>query len=471
MTGTDRPAERVVVLDVVGLQPEHVDGETTPNLAGLFGDGATTGVVPPFPCVTIPSQTTLATGLSPSTHGDVSNAEYDRERDAVELWGRDSGDRRRVWEMQGDSGLTTGALFFQHLYGTDADVAVTPKPIEDENNDLIEMNCWTNPDGFYDELREEYGHFPLHNYWGPAANAESTKWILSAAREATDRYDPDMLWAYVPHLDYAGQSHGPNSEAFAEALAEVDELVGDYLDFLRGTDRWEETAVVVVSEYGFHEVSTPVFPNRALREAGLMATQEAAEGGLIPDLAASEAFAVADHQVAHVYCDQDAVERAREALEPLPGIERVLDGDDQTAYDIDHANAGDLVLVADADAWFTYYWWDEGEDEAMPPYADSVDIHEKPGYDPCELFLGEDGFVSTDPSKVRGSHGRVDSETTPFFGVGGPAAPSLSLDGDIDMRQVAPTVLDLLGVRDDVAMEFEGASILAASNALGPADD
>ncbi|MDS0298882.1 alkaline phosphatase family protein [Halogeometricum sp. S1BR25-6] len=466
-------ASRVVVLNVVGLQPDHVDPESTPNLAGLFGDGATTGAVPPFPAVTIPSQTTLSTGVSPSTHGDVSNAEYDRETDTVELWGRNSGDRNRVWEAARDADVTTGALFFQHLYGTSADVAVTPKPIEDENNNLIEMNCWTNPDGFYEELREEYGHFPLHNYWGPAANAQGSEWILSAAREATERYDPEMLWTYVPHLDYTGQSHGPNSEAFDEALSEVDELVGDYLDFLEETDQWDETAVVVVSEYGFHEVSRPVFPNRALREAGLMKTRDAEgdEEGQVPDLSASEAFAVADHQVAHVYCDAEAVETAREALESLDGIERILDGDDQAAYDIDSQSAGDLVLVADPDAWFAYYWWDDGEEAAMPPYADSVDIHEKPGYDPCELFLGEDGFVSTDPSKVKGSHGRVDPETTPFFGIGGPAAPSLSLDGDIDMRQVAPTVLDLLGVHEAVDMEFEGASILAPSNELGPADD
>ncbi|ADQ67226.1 hypothetical protein C499_05735 [Halogeometricum borinquense DSM 11551] len=467
---SDSTAERVIVLDVVGLQPDHVTSESMPHLSELFDDGATTGLVPPFPAVTIPAQTTLSTGRSPATHGDVSNAEYDRKTDTVELWGRDSGDRRRIWELQSDCELTTGALFFQHLYGTSADVAVTPKPIEDENNGLIEMNCWTNPDDFYDELREEYGHFPLHNYWGPAANAESSTWILSAAREATERYDPDMLWVYLPHLDYTGQSHGPNSDEFEAALSEVDELVGEYIDALRKTDRWSETAVVVVSEYGFHEVSTPVFPNRALRDAGLLQTQDA-EGGAIPDLAASAAFAVADHQVAHVYCDHDAVERAREALEDRPGIERILDGDDQAAYGIDHENAGELVLLADADAWFAYYWWHEDETEAMPPYADSVDIHEKPGYDPCELFLGESGFVSTDPTKVCGSHGRVDSETTPVFGVGGPAAPSLSLDGDIDMRQVAPTILDLLGVRDDVAMEFEGASILAPTNELGPADD
>jgi predicted AlkP superfamily pyrophosphatase or phosphodiesterase len=459
---TGGPAERVVVLDVVGLQPEHVSASTTPALAELLWDGPTAGLVPPFPAVTVPAQTTLATGRSPAAHGDVANGEYDRESGTVELWGREAGDRARLWETARTAGVSTGALFFQHLRGTDADVAVTPKPIEDENNDLIEMNCWTNPDGFYDDLRETYGHFPLHNYWGPAANAESSRWILDAARESVERYDPDLLWTYVPHLDYAGQRRGPSDPAFEDALAEVDDLVGDFLSDLRETTRWDETAVVVVSEYGFHDVEVPVFPNRALREAGLLATRDHPDGGAVPDFDAAEAFALVDHQVAHVYADDGAVDRARDVLSVLGGVDAVLDADAQAERGVAHENAGDLVLVADRDAWFAYYWWAAGDESAMPPYAESVDIHEKPGYDPCELFLDDDGTVSTDPSKVRGSHGRVDPETTPLFGVGGPAAPDLTVDGVVDARRVAPTVLDLLGVHEAVATSFERPSLLDA---------
>jgi predicted AlkP superfamily pyrophosphatase or phosphodiesterase len=453
-------AGRVVVLDVVGLQPTHLS--RTPTIAALLDGGPTAELVPPFPAVTVPSQTTLATGWSPGAHGDVANGVYDRGTDTVELWGRDAGDRWRVWETAREAGLRTGVLFFQHLYGTTADVAVTPKPIEDEDDNLIEMNCWTNPDDFYDLLRDEYAHFPLHNYWGPAANDASSRWILSAARESVERYDPDMLWTYVPHLDYAGQRHGPSSPEFDEALGEADEMVGEFLAYLRGTDRWEETAVVVVSEYGFHAVDTPTFPNRALREAGLLETVEHPDGGTVPDLEASAAFALADHQVAHVYADADATDDARAAVADLPGVDCVLGGDDLPARGIDHPNAGELVLVADPDAWFAYYWWGAGATSEAPPYATSVDIHDKPGYDPCELFLGDGAMVSMDPSKVGGSHGRVDPETAPLFGVGGPAAPDGQLTDPVDARQVAPTVLDLLGVRGAVGRAFEAESPLAA---------
>ena len=198
-------ATRAIVLDIVGLEPEHVDERRAPNLYRLLSDdtgGTHVAMKPTFPALTVPSQTTLATGQSPKTHGDVSSGGYDRTSDTVTFWGRERADRTRLWEAASDAGLTTGALFFQHLIGSTADIAVTPSPIEDENNDLIEMNCWTNPEGFYDELREQYGHFPLHNYWGPASNEASSRWILDAARETIARYDPDLLWVYLPHLDY-----------------------------------------------------------------------------------------------------------------------------------------------------------------------------------------------------------------------------------------------------------------------------
>ena len=440
-------AGRVIVLDVVGLQPAHIAADRTPNLAALLE--TVSSLRPPFPAVTVPVQTTLGEGQLPQAHGDVASGEYDRERDAVAFWERDRGDRYRLWEAAHDAGLTTGALFFQHLIGTNADVALTPSPIEDEDNNLLEMNCWTNPDEFYDVLREKYGHFPLHNYWGPMANEESSRWILDAATDAIDRYDPDMLWVYIPHLDYAGLRHGPGAELEAE-LKTVDELVGEFLDVVRETPRWEETVINVISEYGFHEVDTPVFPNQALRDAGLLSVVEQ-NGAEEVDLADSQAFAMVDHQVAHVYTD--AIEEARDTFTSLDGVDRVLDQDEQTEYAVDHLNSGNLVLVADEHAWFQYYWWFNHDN--APPYATEMDIHAKPGFDPCELFIGERGVVSLDPTKVGGSHGRVDQETGGVYALGGPAAPNLNLNDDVDARSVAPTIANLLGVQDDIKMTFD----------------
>ncbi|SEV85868.1 alkaline phosphatase family protein [Natrinema salifodinae] len=450
---TETP-DRVIVLDVVGLQPEHVDAERTPTLESLFPSDAVTDLQPPFPALTVPSQTTLATGRGPASHGDVSSGEFDRERQVAEFWERDRDGRERLWETASDrAGLTTGVLNFQHLIGTSADVAVTPSPIEDEDNNILEMNCWTNPDGFYDDLRADLNHFPLHNYWGPGANEEGSRWILAAARKAIDRFDPDLLWIYVPHLDYVGQSDGPESDAFAAELETVDDLLADFLDDLAETDRWDETVLALVSEYGFHDVDRPVFPNRALRQAGLLETD--AEGDV--DIAGSDAFAMVDHQIAHVYADDGSLDAAREALAALEGIDAVLNDAGKAEREIDHPNAGDLVLVAEPDAWFQYYWWDDREN--APPYATDMDIHEKPGFDPCELFFGDDGLVSLDASKVGGSHGRVDESAFGCFGLGGPAAPAFDGDGPVDATDVAPTIADLLGIADDLSMAFDGSSL------------
>jgi len=455
---TTPAAERVVVLDVVGLQPRHLENGLAPNIDRFVNDGSVAPLEPLFPAVTVPAQTTLTTGQTPAGHGDVANGEYDRDEDRVAFWERDRSTRNRLWEAASDEAdLTTGALFFQHLIGTSADVAVTPSPIEDENNDMIEMNCWTNPDEFYDDLREEYGHFPLHNYWGPAADENSSEWILAAARESIDRYDPDLLWIYVPHLDYDAQRHGPHSEEFEEAVATVDDMIGEFLGWLGTTDRWHETVVNVVNEYGFHPVDTPVFPNRALREAGLLSVTDDGKGGEEVDLAASRAFAMVDHQVAHVYTDEP--DEVRRVLETFDGIDAVLGVDGKRERNLDTPNAGDLVLVADSNAWFQYYWW--LGDESAPYYATDMDIHAKPGFDPCELFFGDSGLASLDPTKVSGSHGRVDEEAYGIYALGGPAAPELAFDTSaVDARDVAPTIAELLGIDGSISLSFDRPSLL-----------
>lgn len=443
---------RVIVIDVIGLQPEHVTESVAPNLTALLGD--VSPLKPPFPALTVPAQTTLTTGQSPGEHGDISSGEYDRASDEAAFWERDSADRQRLWETAQAAGTTTGALFFQHLIGTDADVAITPSPIEDEDNTLLEMNCWTNPDDLYETLRAEYGHFPLHRYWGPGADADSTDWILDAATEAIDRVDPDLLWVYIPYLDYAGLRHGPGEELRA-AVNTVDERLGEFLAVLRARERWDETVVNVVSEYGFHDVDTPVFPNRALRENGLLSTVDDGTGGEQVDIPGSAAFAMVDHQVAHVYVEDR--EDARQIFEALEGVEAVLGEAGKAEREIDHPNAGDLVLVAEPDAWFQYYWWHDHEN--APSYATDMDIHAKPGFDPCELFVGEEGLVSLDPTKVGGSHGRTDEETFGVYGLGGPMAPETPAEV-IDARAVAPTVTELLGITESMPTSFSHAPLV-----------
>ncbi|MCQ4021345.1 alkaline phosphatase family protein, partial [Klebsiella pneumoniae] len=80
-------------------------------------------------------------------------------------------------------------------------------------------------------------------------------------------------------------------------------------------------------------------------------------------------------------------DKVRSILEKTPGIELVLDREQQKAYHIDHERSGDFVVMADADSWFTYYYW--LDDARAPDFARLVAIHQKPGYDPVELFMDQ----------------------------------------------------------------------------------
>jgi predicted AlkP superfamily pyrophosphatase or phosphodiesterase len=186
--------------------------------------------------------------------------------------------------------------------------------------------------------------------------------------------------------------------------------------------------VIVLSEYGLADVNRPVHINRALREAGWLSVRDELGTDAL-DAGASEAFAVADHQVAHVYVrDARRVGAVKRLLREIPGVELVLDRHEQAAYGLDHERSGELVAVTAADAWFTYYYWTD--DRRAPDYARTVDIHRKPGYDPAELLLDPTlslpkvriagtlakkalGFrylmnvIPLDATLVRGSHGRI----------------------------------------------------------------
>jgi predicted AlkP superfamily pyrophosphatase or phosphodiesterase len=186
--------------------------------------------------------------------------------------------------------------------------------------------------------------------------------------------------------------------------------------------------VIVLSEYGITPVTGAIHVNRILRQVGMIAVRTELGRELL-DAGASAAFAVSDHQVAHVYVKDPArLGEVRDLLAGTPGIERVLDADGKRELGLDHARAGDLVAISAADRWFTYYYW--LDDDKAPDFARTVDIHRKPGYDPVELFLDPSlalpkvqvgwrlakkalGFrmlmdvIPLDARLVKGSHGRV----------------------------------------------------------------
>lgn len=425
--------QRTVVLNVVGLTRSLI-GDRTPRLRELLPASADIRAI--TPAVTCPVQSTYLTGKLPREHGIVGNGWYFRELGDVLFWRQSNrlvqGDK--LWhDAKGiDPSFTCANSFWWYNMATDVDYAVTPRPLYLADGRKL-PDCYSVPPTLRDDFNREFGQFPLFKFWGPATSIASSEWIALAAMAIEERHRPTLQLVYLPHLDYCLQKLGPNGDIERDLL-EIDTLCGRLIDFFRGRG----VRVVVLSEYGITPVHRPIHPNRILREAGFLSLKVDL-GREYLDSGASRAFAVADHQVAHLYVrDRRDIPAVRELFAGVPGVEEVLDGEGKKREGLDHERSGELVLVSDASSWFTYYWW--LDDARAPDYARTVSIHAKPGYDPCELFLDPAirfpklkvggtllkkllGFrylmdvIPLDASLVKGSHGRVtdDPADGPIF--------------------------------------------------------
>lgn len=414
----------VLLLSIPGLRAE--DLARMPTLAGLAGAGQVVPLAPCFPAVTCPVQATLTTGRIPAEHGIVANGIFDRSTRHLEMWISPDGVHRapRLWESLALArpGLRTACWFALQSKHAQADLVCLPAP--KHNPDGTEtMWCHTRPEPLYAGLRDSLGDFPLHKFWGPIAGIESSRWIVSSFLEAAQTGPPQFAYVYLPHLDYAAQRTGPDSPPALAACGELDAEIARLLEGFRGLVPGAEPLVIVAGEYRIRPVSHTLFPNRVLREAGLLAVRET-EAGEVLDMTASAAWALADHQISHIYLrDRDPadVARIRELFAGLPGVRRVLAGADLVAAGLlmagprdDRDRCGDLVIESTLDSWQAYFYW---LDEARAPtFARSIDIHRKPGYDPLELHLDRsrlpDVSIPLDTRLVQGSHGAVDPDQT-----------------------------------------------------------
>jgi predicted AlkP superfamily pyrophosphatase or phosphodiesterase len=372
----------VVVLDVVGLTPRLLPH--MPNLRAVAERGFQAPLGTVLPAVTCSVQSTFLTGVAPAGHGVVGNGWYFRDLGEVLLWRQHNAlvGGEKLWDAarRHRPGFTVANVCWWYAMGADVDWTVTPRPIYYADG-RKEPDCYTYPPELHDELTAAVGDFPLFTYWGPGAGLPSSAWICAAAQHIMAAHEPDLTLVYIPHLDYDLQRFGPAAPQAATAAAELDRALAPLLAAVEARG----AALVVLSEYGITDVDRPVDVNRMLRAEGLLEVYRQ-DGMEYLDPWKSRAFAVADHQVAHVYVrDRNDVDATAKLCAALPGVGEVLDEAGKAAHGLDHARSGELVLVADPDAWFTYYYW--LDDAAAPDFARAVEIHRKPGYDPAELFF------------------------------------------------------------------------------------
>ncbi|WP_088893521.1 alkaline phosphatase family protein [Leptolyngbya ohadii] len=418
--------KKTVVINVVGLSSRLL-GEHTPQLNRWIAQGRLSTIQPVLPAVTCTAQSTYLTGRYPTDHGIVANGWYFQDDCEVKFWRQSNKlvQSPKIWDIARsiDPSFTCANLFWWYNMYSTVDYAVTPRPMYPADGRKL-PDIYTQPAELRSTLNAELGEFPLFKFWGPATSAESSEWIANSAKRVEEMHSPTLTLIYLPHLDYCLQKIGCQPNEVAKDLREIDAICGDLIDYYESRG----AQVIVLSEYGITPVDQPIHLNRVLREAGLLQVREELGRELL-DAGASKAFAVADHQIAHVYVnDPSCLEKVKQLLEQTNGIDLVLDEAGKEAYHLDHPRSGDLVAVAKPNAWFTYYYW--LDDRKAPDFARTVDIHRKPGYDPAELFIDPKlklpklklgltllkkklGFrylmevIPLDASVVKGSHGHL----------------------------------------------------------------
>lgn len=416
---------RLAVLNIVGLSKSLL-GPHMPGLTAYAEKHGLQSHPPEFPAVTCTAQSAVITGTTAAGHGIVGNGWYDRESAEVRFWKQSNhlvrGDK--LWDKLRKEipGFTCAKLFWWYNMYSGADFTITPRPLYPADGRKV-FDIHTQPMGMRDDLKRDLGEFPFPSFWGPAAGIASSEWIAASAKWVEEQHRPTLSLVYLPHLDYTLQKDGPGSPGLPARLAEIDRVATDLLD-------WYEARgirTLVLSEYGISAVSHPVHINRLFREKGwLLLKNELGRETL--DCGGSRAFAVADHQIAHIHINDPSIRNeVISLLENTAGIDELRDPAKLWPGDAATTRAGDLIAVAAPGSWFTYYFWND--DSLAPDYARTIDIHRKPGYDPCELFidpalrlpklriakfllrkkLGLRGLLEViplDATLVQGSHGR-----------------------------------------------------------------
>jgi hypothetical protein len=396
----------LILLSIPGLREQDV--EQMKFLREMTAGGQIVDLAPNFPCVTCPVQANMTTGALPESHGVVANGLYWRDRRKAEMWTSPNEciQRPQIWDLLGHvaGGPTSAVWFAMHSKGSEADYVCTPAPIHNPDGSES-LWCYTRPLELYGMLRDELGHFPLQHFWGPIANIRSSAWIAASAVSAARRWRPDFFYIYLPHLDYAAQTAGPESPLADKAVAELDDVIGRLHEAMR--EAYGRVPLwLAAGEYAITDVDHVSYPNRLLREAGLLTVRDEADGEHL-DFEASRAWALADHQFSHVFvADSDTRTAARVAdlFRGQPGVAEVLLGTQHGRYALDHARSGDVIVISTPNSWQAYYWW--LSDDRAPGFARTVDIHRKPGYDPVELFFDPAArSIPLDATLVKGSHG------------------------------------------------------------------
>ncbi len=386
-----------LIISVAGLGWSDVRNHWNGTLGGLIFKPAASV----FPAVTCTAQASFRTADKVKNHGMVCNGVFEKSLQRVMFWEQSAklvqGDR--IWNGSHANRQKTALLFWQQSLGESADIIVSPTPIHRHGGGML-MGNYTKPGTLEKELKEKLGTFPLHRYWGPLANPKVGNNVTRHIEETIRLTDPDIVFAYLPTLDYDLQRFGPDDTRCRKSFR----LLAKQLKRLATLAEKHNASTTIFGDYAITPVTqAPVLPNKLMRKHGFFNVRML-KGMAYPDFYASRAFAMADHEIAHVYVKDHA---------DIPALIDLFSAADEyesvipktSDKDWAHANAGEILLTAKKGSWCAYPWWYDRRE--APDYATHVDIHNKPGFDPAELYFGRLFPPGTcqDLGRIKGTHG------------------------------------------------------------------
>ncbi len=411
----------IIVIDVPGLDQSHLS--KMPNLASMADKGRQGEVRVEAPALTLPVHAAMTSGLSLSQHGIIGNGWYERDRNEVFFWPQSEKLQQgeKIWDKAHPyyQGSRSFKCFMWPGMASSADSYINVRPVYFADG-RKKSGVYSNSPAALERIIKSCGEFPLHRFWGPGVSIESTRWIAQACASEIRERKPRLSFVYLPHLDYHAQTLGPGHQQIGNEASALDAVLAEFF----AATASEQPTFVVMSGYQMNAVSGPIWLNRILRKSGHLEVVENEAGELI-DFARSSAFAIADHQVAHVYVNRNKCDEVKQRL-LAADVGEVLGRVEQESRKLWHPRSGEFLVLAKPDRWFAYpYWLDESK---APDFAQTVAIHAKPGYDPCEMLFDERlrfpklsvakrlllkrcGFrslmdvVSLDATRIRGSHG------------------------------------------------------------------
>ena len=401
-------SDHVVLVSIPGLRPR--DLRHMPGLRSLVAAGDQAPLVPSFPCASWPVQANLLTGQLPRRHGVIASGCYHRQQGDVELWNSSSDivSAPMIWDTLRDHHpelisaawfpMVAGSCRSNYVCSTQSHYLQQP----DEQD-----ACDTRPGQLYNTLRHELGSIPQADAGQTEMQFDTSAWMARSASRVAHSVQPHLFYLSFSHLLETAQQHGPDSPNTRDALAELDRALGILIDGFQSAYEGRNLLWLVTSEFVITPVDHVSYPNRRLREAGLLEVKNLADGEHL-DLDNSLAWAFVDHQYAHVYVKDSTSSIIREVTRLFTreaGIDQVLCGPELADLHLDHPRSGEVVLISSPNSWQAYYWW--MEDAHAPQFArQPTGSIMKPAIDPLELYADRrDGTIPLNTKLIQGSYG------------------------------------------------------------------